>query len=353
MNNDEKSPKLDLGKAWYAMKKHRRLYFRLLPLTTIVVMILSLGYPNYYRCKVTLVPEIETIDSYRNLGTLSSFSRSLGIHGSRGNDAITPDMYPNLMMTLDFTSSMFDIRIRRDSDDYSISYYEYLRDHQKKNWWCAAMDRFFSLFSTKEIKDIEPVNLFRLTREQKGIANIIRKKVVCTIDSKTDIISIDVTDQDPVVAALVADTVRQILQESLTEYRIKKASNYLAYIEKLHHEAKQNYNKACDVYSDFMDSNHDVLLESVKRKQEKLENEMQLYFNNYNHLCEQLLEAKAKVVENTPAFTTLERATIPLEKDGPPRFRIIVFITFFVFVLITIWVTGKEGVLKSLFRGFS
>lgn len=353
MIKNDTEPKLDIGKAIDAIKKYRRLYYISIPLTMAIVMIISLGFPNYYRCKVTLVPETNVESQYRKLGILSSMSSTFRSLGSSNLDAITPDLYPDLITTLDFTAKMFDIKIKRDSDDACISYYDYLRYYQKLPWWTAMVKSAKNWLNGEEIEKRDSVNLFRLTKEQKAMSNVIQKKVVCTIDAKTDNIIIDVTDQDPVVAALVADTVRQMLQESLTEYRTKKARHNLQYIEKLHKEAKRNYDKACEIYADFMDSNQDVLLESVIKKQEKLENEMQLYFNNYNKVSEQLIDAKAKVMEDTPVFTTLVRATIPLEKDGPHRIRIVAFVTFLVIIIITIVVTGKEGVLKSLFRGFN
>lgn len=349
-------PVLDFRQLWQAVKKHRRLYYRLLPLTVVVVYLIALGYPDYYRCKVTLVPESNTGGG--SLGTLSSlassFGFSLGNGSSNGNaDAITPKLYPDLMNSVDFTTSLFAIKVQRDSDTQAMTYYEYLRDYQKDAWWKEAEDAFFELFSTPEKKKMEKVNLFRLTPEQKGITGLIKKNVVCMVDKKTDIISIDVTDQDPLVAATVADSVRNRLQEALTEYRTTKARHDLAYVKALHQEAKRDYDRSCELYADFMDTNQELVLESVRQKQTKLENEMQLRYNNYNALSAQLLAALAKVQEETPAFTTLERATVPLVKDGPRRGRIVMASVFLVFVLLTLWVMYKEDQLKALFRGIN
>ena len=55
-----------------------------------------------------------------------------------------------------------------------------------------------------------------------------------------------------------------------------------------------------------------------------LENDMQLQYNNYNALNAQVIAAKAKVQEVTPAFTPLQSATVPLGPAGPKRGQIIV-----------------------------
>lgn len=349
-------PTIDFRLLWQNIRKHRKLYYQLLPLTFVVVYLIALGYPDYYRCKVTLVPESNANSG--SLGTLSSLASSFGFNLGNGNngsnaDAITPKLYPDLMNSVDFTTALFDIKVKRDSDARAMTYYEYLRDCQKESWWKETRKGLMSLFSTPEERKREPVDLFRLTPEQKGITGLIKKNVVCMVDKKTDIISIDVTDQDPLVAATVADSVRSRLQETLTAYRTTKARHDLAYVRKLHQEAKRDYDRACDLYADFMDTNRDLVLESVRQKQTKLENEMQLRYNNYNALSAQLLAALAKVQEVTPAFTTLERATVPLVKDGPRRGRIVFACVSLVFILITLWVMLKEGQMKALFRGIN
>jgi uncharacterized protein involved in exopolysaccharide biosynthesis len=121
----------------------------------------------------------------------------------------------------------------------------------------------------------------------------------------------------------------------------------------LHKEAKVKYDRACDLYADFMDSNQDIVLESVRLKQTRLENEMQLLYNNYNAMSAQLLAAMAKVQEDTPAFTTLERATVPSRIAGPQRKRIVIFFTLLAFVAITVWSLFKEGEIKPLFKGLN
>jgi capsule polysaccharide export protein KpsE/RkpR len=122
------------------------------------------------------------------------------------------------------------------------------------------------------------------------------------VDKKTSVISITVTDQDPLIAALIADSAKQRLQTFITNYRTNKARNDLSYMEKLYNEAKEQYSRARQLYASYSDANQELLLESYKSKEEDLENEMQLKYNIYTQVTEQLQLAKAKVQERTPAF---------------------------------------------------
>ena len=189
----------------------------------------------------------------------------------------------------------------------------------------------------------EKVNKFRLTREQAGIVKVIDQKVVCDVDKKTMVITINVTDQDPVIAATMADTVKTRLQNFITDYRTSKARVDLEYNRKICAETKARYEKARQLYAEFMDHNRDIILQTVRQKQTDLENEMQLQYNAYTQVASQLLAAEAKVQEETPAFTTLQSATVPVLKAGPKRAQMCLIFVFLAFLGTTAWILYKEG----------
>ena len=282
----------------------------------------------------------------------SSFGVNLGgASGGQGADAFTPSLYPDLMKSLDFKATLFPVKVKYKDRQEWMTYYDYLKNEWKEPWW----NDFFGLRAPKKQKDTI-VNTFELTGEQARIAGMINKNVVCKIDKKTNLIDIDVTAQDPYVAAMLADSVKTRLQAFLTDYRTNKARHDLAYAEKLYKEAKHDYDRSRQLYydrsrqlyGDFMDHNQDVILESVRQKQIDLENEAQLMYNNYTAVSAQLLAAKAKVQQETPAFTTLQSATVPLGKTGPNG-RLIMLVCLFLAALgTTIYVLFKEKQLKPL-----
>lgn len=332
---------VDFGAIWAAVKKHRKLYSIVLPATIIIAFIISLSIPPYYKCEVILAPE----SGGSGLGTLSSLASSFGINlgnGESSEDAITPSLYPDLMKSTDFKTALFGVKVKRKGGR-EMTYYDYLKNEWKEPWW----EDFFGLMAPKKAKDTL-VNNFELTGEQARIAGMINKNVICKIDKKTKLITIDVTAQDPYVVALVADSVKTRLQDFLTEYKTQKVRHDLAYVEKLHKQAKKDYERARKLYTEFMDSNQDLVLLTAMQKQNDLENEMQLQYNNYTTLSAQLLSAKAKVQEETPAFTTLQRATVPLGPTGPRTKNIVLLALFMAIVLTTIFVLFKENQLRSL-----
>ena len=75
---------------------------------------------------------------------------------------------------------------------------------------------------------------------------------------------------------------------------------------------------------------------------------MQLQYNAYQQVAAQLLAAEAKVQQETPAFTTLQRATVPVKKTGPKRAQMCLIFTFLAFLVTTGWILKKEDDLKPL-----
>lgn len=336
---------IDFCAIWQALKKNRKLYYIVLPIAFVVAIVITKSIPPYYNCEVILAPESGTTSG--GMGQLASLASSFGVSldggGNASGDAITPSLYPDLMKSTDFKTSLFPIKVHGKKDKTSMTYYDYLKNEWKEPWW----EDFFGLMAPEKKQDTL-VNNFELTGEQARIAGMVMKNVLCKIDKKTNLITIDVTAQDPYIAALLADSVKTRLQDFLTEYRTQKSRHDLEYAEMLQQQAKKDYEHARQKYVEFVDANQDVVLESIRQMQTDLENDLQLQYNNYNTLSAQVLAYKAKVQEATPAFTTLQRATVPLGPTGPSGNRIKLISLFLAALFTTIWVLYKEKQLKPL-----
>lgn len=342
---------IDFRRIWGALMKHKRLYYKVLPITFVLACIIALSYPNYYSCTVKLSPEMSGSKSTSGLASLaSSFGVNLG-SGMSSTEALFPTLYPDLMNSVDFKTSLFPIKIHRKDDKTMMTYYDYLKDGQKIPWWTKVTKGGMSFWGEEDAED-RKLNPFELTKKQAEIVKDLSKKVFCDVDKKTMVITINVTDQDPLIAAVMADSVKTRLQKFITDYRTSKARVDLEYNRKIAREAKERYVKARQLYVEFVDANQDLLLESVKTKQTDLENEMQLQYNAYNQASAQLLASEAKVQEETPAFTTLQSATVPVKKAGPKRAQQVLMFLFLAFLATTVWILYKEDELKPLL-GFS
>lgn len=344
---DESS--IDFGKIFKDLLKHKKLYYKVLPVAFILAAIYALSLPNYYSCTVKLAPELGA--NAKAGGGLASLASSFGVNlgsATSGADAINPMLYPDLMNSVDFKTSLFPVQVTRKEDGKTFVYYDYLMNEQKAPWWSQAMKAVFSMFNDQSSMVNEKVDPFKLTKEQTEIVKDIDKNVVCDVDKKTMVITINVTDQDPLICATLADSVKTRLQKFITDYRTSKARVDLDYNKKLYVEAKAKYEQARDVYARFSDSHRDVSSQSAQTKQADLQNEMQMKQQIYQQVVVQLQQAEMKVQQETPAFTTLQSATVPVRKTGPKRAQMCLIFLFLAFLGTTAYILHKENDLKPL-----
>ncbi len=357
MDNDQQTvsqEKPTLSQLWQDIKKHRKLYYKVLSVTFVVSAILLIGTPNYYKCTVKLAPELSGSKSTSSLASIaSSFGLNIG-SGSMGSEALFPTLYPDLMNSVAFRTSLFSIQVTPEDAVAPMSYYDYLNEGQKKSLieyalvpvrWVIKSVTFLLKPEEENTGKVDP---FKLTKEQFEIVELMEKKVVCDVDNKTLVITIDVTDQDPVIAATMADSVQLHLQEFITDYRTRKARIDLAYNQKLYKEAKESYEKARIKSAAYNDANRNSIFNLQRSEQTKLENEMNLQFQAYSQVSAQLKMAEAKVQENTPAFTLLQPATVPVKKAGPRRVLLILIFLMLSGIVTTVFVLYKEDRLLSL-----
>ena len=344
---DESS--IDFGKIFKDLLKHKKLYYKVLSVAFILAAIYAISLPNYYSCTVKLAPELGA--NAKAGGGLASLASSFGVNlgsATSGADAINPMLYPDLMNSVDFKTSLFPVQVTRKEDGKTFVYYDYLMNEQKAPWWSQAMKAVFSMFNDQSSMVNEKVDPFKLTKEQTEIVKDIDKNVVCDVDKKTMVITINVTDQDPLICATLADSVKTRLQKFITDYRTSKARVDLDYNKKLYVEAKAKYEQARDVYARFSDSHRDVSSQSAQTKQADLQNEMQMKQQIYQQVVVQLQQAEMKVQQETPAFTTLQSATVPVRKTGPKRAQMCLIFLFLAFLGTTAYILHKENDLMPL-----
>ena len=335
---------IDFAAIWQAIKKYKKLYCWTLGIAFVIATIIGRSLPLTYNCQILLAPE--TGGGNSSLGGLASLASSFGVSvggGNKNGDAITPTIYPDLMQSVDFKTSLFLIKVKKKDDKKAVTYYDYLKYEWRVPWW----EDWFGL-AAPELERDTLVNTFELTGEQARIVFLAIDNINCKIDKKTGLITIDVRAQDPHIAAQLADSVKSRLQDFITGYRTKKARHDLDFAVKLNKQAKKDYERIRLLYSEYIDANQDITLLTAAQKQNDLENEMQLAYNNFTATSASVLTAKAKVQETTPSFTTIQSATVPLGPSGPNT-RLIMLVCLFLAALgTTIYALFKENQLKPL-----
>ena len=349
----KKKTNINLGKIIRKLLKRKKLIIRNMLLAAVVFGALIMCVPRTYTCEVTMAPEFGNAAS---AGSLASFASSFGINvgNGAGDDAISPSLYPDLIESKQFVVSLFPVRVKDGLID--TDYHTYLAKHQQKPWWQKltiwtknVVKNLFGKPKAKQEGNYKHADPFRLSEDDYNMAEKITKLITCSVDRRSYVITIHVTDQDPLIAASMADTVRARLQQYITDYRTSKARGDVEYYKKLQAKAKQDYDKTMKAYSVYADSHRDMILQSYISQRDNLENDMQMAFNVYTAVSQQLEQAKAKVQEATPAFTTLKCASVPVKPTGPKRVMFVLGMMILTF-LATAYYVVKGDDLKRAFK---
>lgn len=318
---------INIKEVYNTLKVYKKLYAKVLAIVFVLSAAWILPEPRTYTSELTLAPEMSSMSGGGALADLaSSFGFDLG--SMQSADAIYPTLYPDIMESTPFVVSLFDIRVKSLDGEIDTDYYHYLDKLQKTSFWKVPFNeakKFINNLTAepemapgakKGGKSADPTFL---SRRQTDIATHITDNVKCLVDKKTEVITITVTDQDRLICAALCDSVRVRLQKYITDYRTKKSRNDIAHYKQLAEDAKQRYTRIRQQYTSFSDANVDASLKSVLAKQEDLENEMQLLYNQYTVFNTQLQAAEAKLQDRTPAFSVIQCASVPIKPTGPKR----------------------------------
>ena len=333
---EERKP-IDISNIIKKLWPNRKKYYYVLPATLIITYLFIVCIPRYYSCNVSLAPETGGTSVS---GSISSLASSFGIGGSlaklNSQDAIYAEIYPDVINSKKFIAELMPVEIKTKKGDVKCNYYTYLRDYQKAPWWefiWGTIREWISPTPKDEYNGKDKISVFELTKLQDDLFKQAQGNIKCTFDKKTEIVSITVYDQDPLVCAIMADSTCKKLQDFIVAYRTSKARIDYEYYKKLCEESKAEYENALKRYASSADAHTKTVMAIYQAKVESLENEMQAKYNIYNSINTQLQTAKAKLQEATPAFTIIESASVPIKPAGPKRMIIsigMMILSFFV-----------------------
>lgn len=315
---------VDVGKIKDILIAKKKVFFIMWAIVLALSCLWVLPKPRYYKCEVELAPEGAVDDASGIASVASSFGINFG--NMSNSDAIYPALYPDLFESTEFIVGLFDVPVVTDDESVKTDYYTYMKKHQKKNWLTAPfyklknnIVKMFSKDKESSTSNNKTINPFKLNKKDYSLVNKIKGNIECSVDKKTDVITITVTDQDRQVCALMADSVKERLQDFIIKYRTGKTTKDVAYYKHLSDSARIEYEKALMAYGNYTDSHRNLVEDTYIELGQKLKNEVDLKLNAYNTINTQYISMRAKLQERTPSFTTLKSATVPQKPAGPKR----------------------------------
>lgn len=300
----------------------RKTLYKAAGIGLVLGIIVAFSIPKQYTVSVILSPEMGN-DTKSGLASLAS---SFFSNSSIGNnsDALNATLSSEIVSSTPFLLELFNIEVQSIDGNVDTTLVAYL-DEEPKSWLGTILA--VPSMTIKSIKDFffdkqdtaTTINIFQLTKEENQKINTLRENIIADVDKRTGITTLSVTLKDPKVTAIVADSVVSKLQQYIINYRIAKAKDDCAYLEQLYADRQQEYYEAQQRYAQYVDANKSLVLQSVRTEQERLQNDMNLSYQVYAQVAQQLQVARAKIQEEKPVFAVIEPSTVPIYPSSGSR----------------------------------
>ena len=350
-NHNDEELEIDLMDLLRKVIGIRKKIYKAAGIGLIIGVIVAISIPKQYTVEVTLSPEMGNNKGGGLSGLAASFLGS-GVSMGDGTDALNASLSADIVSSTPFLLELSNMKVPvSGSEEISLSSY---LDEESSPWWSYVIgfpgmviggvkslfieDEDESIFSDKASQ-----GTIELSKKESQKIESLKKKIVASVDKKTSMTSVTATFQASKVAAVVADSVVKKLQEYIIDYRTSKSKEDCLYLEKLFKERQQEYYVAQKKYADYMDSHDNIILQSVRTEQERLQNDMSLAYQVYSQVASQLQVARAKVQEEKPVFAVVEPAVVPLYPSGTSRKVYVLVFVFLSVCIVIFWnLFGKD-----------
>lgn len=330
----------------------RKAIYKAAGLGLVIGIIVALSIPKQYTVKVILSPEMGDSKGGNRLAGLAASFLGSDATMSEGTDALNASLSSDIVSSTPFLLELFDIKVVT-SEKKNIVLSTYLEE-QSSPWWNYVIGlpgmiigSVKSMFVSEDEKNVATngyqEGIIELTKKEAKKIDFLRRNIFALMDTKTAITQVSVTLQDAKVTAVVADSVVRKLQKCIISYRTSKAKDDCLYLEKLFKERQSEYYAVQRKYANYVDSHDDLILQSVRTEQERLQSDMSLAYQVYSQVANQLQVARAKVQEVKPVFAVVEPAVVPQQPSGMGLKVYVLLFAFLIVICTIVWaIIGKK-----------
>lgn len=323
----------------------------------IIGLVVGFSLPKTYTAGATLAPETE-----QKMGSgVSSIASMMGVSLNNSVDAISVEMFPDVVHSTPFIVGLFDLPVQFERKDSVVNttLLDYMLEYQKSPWWSPilaapgkAIGWCLSLLKPAEEEEEAQGTVVRnpanLSKKERGVVKFFAENIMINVDKKSGKTQISLVMQDPLVVYTVVQAVLDNLKTYMSDYRTSKVRQDVANLTMIYDERKADYYEAQQAYARYMDANKNVILQSAQAERERLQQEMNLAYQVYSQVATQLEGARIREQEAKPVFVVLEPAAIPNQKSGPSKAKMLVIFTFLAGCAAAAWALFGDDLLAKV-----
>ena len=261
---------------------------------------------------------------------LSGVASLVGINlGTFSGNEIPPTMYPQIGESVEFKRSLLKSSI---DGEKQIKLETFLADYNQ----------------IKTPESIGNSKLF-ISEYEDELFDLISDIISISVNQKDAFVTISANMPESEYAANICINAREILQKTVINNRIKSAKQKLDYSEKQLKSKRIEFEEIQNKLAYFNDSNLNLVNSSVINERNKLEAEFEIINAVMIELSKQVEQRKLQVSEDTPVFSIIKEASMPVERSSPKRIQMILIFGFVGLIISVLYVLIKNST-KSVIK---
>lgn len=352
----EEESEIDIMELISKLWKKRKMIIKWCIVGAVIGLVAGFSIPKTYTAGVTLAPEVQQ----KTGSGVSSIASMMGVNLNNSLDAINAEMFPDVVHSTPFIVELFDLPVTFERKDSVITttLLDYMLEYQKSPWWSYVIKAPFKALGwcidlvTPDDDEEEgvagPLNPTNLPKKERGVVKFFAESIMVNVDKKTLKTEMSLEMQDPKVVYTVMDAVVTNLKEYMTEYRSSKSRQDVENLSVICEQRKADYYKAQQAYAEYIDANKSVIRQSAQAERERLQQEMNLAYQVYSQVAQQMEGARIQAEQDKPVFAVVQPPVVPIRKTAPSKAKMLVIWTFLAGCCAAAWVLFGEDYWKKL-----
>ena len=307
VNSNDEIDILDLLKKLY---KSRKLIVYITVTFSIIGVATALLLPIKYNSKTVFIPQ----NQEKGSSSLSGVASLVGINLSSGfsGSEIPPTMYPQIIESVKFKRLI----LKKVID--------------KKN--NTTLENFIAEHYSIQESEGENILDLGMTLNEEKYFTILNEIINVSVNEKDGFVSINCEMSNAEYSAKITKFSREILQNIIIENKIENARQNLVFSESQLIEKKKEFDNIYSKLAFFSDSNLNSVNSFVLNEKNKLESEFQIISAVVEEISKQVEQAKLQLKKDTPVFSTIQEAVIPVKRSSPKRTQLVIIFGFLGFI---------------------
>ena len=327
-NNSDEIDLIDLLKTIWNGRKEIIIISFIFALIGIVSAVIA---PIVYTSSTTFINSQTESTTGSNLSGVASLV-GVSIGGIAPGNEIPPRMYPQIGESVEFKRKLLEKTIDEKREIKLI-------DFLKKYHGIKHSSAESSL--NKNIKAY-------VSETENKLFGVIDEIVTIAINRKDMFVTISANMPNSKYAASTCINAREILQEIVVNNRIKGAKQKLEYSEEQLASKRIEFEEVQKKLAYFNDSNLNIVTSAIINQRAKLEAEFNIINAVMVELSKQVEQRKLQVSEDTPVFSVIKEASMPVKKSSPKRTQIVLIFGLIGFVISSVYVLIKKSLSRAI-----